>query len=74
MLAVLDPELGGDHDLIAYWRQGSTNQLFIDEWAVDLGGIEEIHTAIDRWSQQFRHLARVLGRTVKEAHAHAAQA
>jgi hypothetical protein len=40
------PQLGGDHHLVAHRRQRLADQLFIGERAIDLGGVEEIHTAV----------------------------
>ena len=36
-----EPELRGDHDLTAERGEGFADELFVDERAVDLGGVEE---------------------------------
>ncbi len=36
-----DAEFGGDHELIASAFDGASDQFFIDEGAVDVGGVEE---------------------------------
>jgi hypothetical protein len=51
LLALLvegEPELGGDDDVLADRREGFTDQLFVDERPVDLGGVEQCDSAIDR--------------------------
>src|SRR6476659_2046863 len=50
LLAVVvecEPELGGDDDLVADRRQGCTDDLFVAERPVDLGGVEEGDSCVD---------------------------
>ena len=69
-----EPELGGDDDLVANGSQGLANEFLIDERAVDLGGVEERDTTLDRRAQQSDHLVAVTGvGAVALAHAHAAK-
>jgi hypothetical protein len=70
----IEPELGGDHDLPAKRRQRFADQFFIRVGAVDLGRVEERDAALDGGGEQGGHLALVLGRAVRVAHAHAAEA
>ena len=69
-----EPELGGDHHLLAERSEGFAHEFFVRVRAVDLGGVEERDAAFDGRPEQRDHLLLVLGRTVAEAHAHAAQA
>ena len=69
----VEPELGGDHDLVAERGQGLAHELLVRERAVDLGGVEEGDAAFDGRPEQRDHLLLVLGRAVREAHAHAAE-
>jgi hypothetical protein len=74
LLVEREPELGGDHHLIADGSQGLANQFLVDERAVDLRGVEERDTALDRRPQQSDHLVAVTGvGAVALAHAHAAE-
>jgi hypothetical protein len=42
--------------LAANRRQRLTDQLFIGKRAIDFGGVEESHAAVNRSPQQPRHL------------------
>jgi hypothetical protein len=43
----VEAELGGDDDLVADGREGFADELFVDEGAVDFGGVEEGDAAVD---------------------------
>ena len=70
----VEPELGGDHHLLADRSKGLTDEFFVDERTVDLGGVKECDPAFHGCPQKSGHLLLVLGRTVGEAHPHAAEA
>ena len=70
----LEPELGGDHHLLAEGGEGFAHEFFVRVRAVDLGGVEEGDAAFDGRPEQGNHLLLVLGRAVGEAHPHAAEA
>ena len=72
--AEVEPELGGDHHLLAEGSKGFAHKLFVGERAIDFGGIKECDAAVHGGPQQRGHLLLVFGRAVAEAHAHAAQA
>ena len=77
LLAVVvecEPELGGDHDLVADRLQGFADELFVDEGAVDLGGVEEGDTALDGGAQQGDVGVPIGAGAVALAHAHRAEA
>src|SRR5215471_10143581 len=69
-----EPELGGDDNLVAQGGERLADEFLVDIRAVDLGGVEERDTQVDRGSQQADHLAAV-ARVGAEAlaHAHAAE-
>jgi hypothetical protein len=69
-----DPELGGDHNLIADRGEGFPDQLFVPERAVGLGGVEEGDAKIHGLAEQSDHPGPVRSWAVGEAHAHAAEA
>ena len=71
--AQVEPELGGDHHLLAEGSEGLAHEFFVRERAVDLGGVEERDAAFDGRPEQGGHLLLVLGRAVGKAHAHAAE-
>ena len=68
-----EPELGGDHHLLAEGSEGFAHEFFVRERAVDFGGIEECDAAFDGRPDQRDHLLLVCSRTVAEAHSHAAE-
>ena len=70
----VEPELGGDHHLVAERGEGLADELLVRERAVDLGGVEERDAAFDGRPEQRDHLLLVHGRAVGEAHPHAAEA
>jgi hypothetical protein len=70
----VEPELGGDHHLIAEGSEGFTYQLLVDERAIDLGGVEERDATFHGCPEKRGHLLLVLGRAVRKAHAHAVEA
>ena len=69
----VEPELGGDHHLLAEGRQRFAHEFFVGERAVDFGGVEERDAEFDGRPDQGDHLLLVFGRTVAEAHSHAAE-
>jgi hypothetical protein len=68
-----EPELGGDHHLITVRGESFLYKLFIGEWAISFGGVEERHAAVDGRTNQRDHFRLVRRRTVAEAHAHTAE-
>jgi hypothetical protein len=74
LLVEREAELGGDDDLVAHGREGFADEFLVAIGAVDLGGVEEGDSAIDRGAQQVDHLATVARvRAEALAHAHAAE-
>ena len=75
LLAVFDAEaeFGGDGHLAAPALQRPAEQFLIDEWAIDLGRVEEGAAEFDGAVQGGDRFGLV-GRTVGLAHAHAAKA
>jgi hypothetical protein len=64
----------GDDDLLAHGREGLADEFLVAIRAVDLGGVEEGDSAVDRGAQQVDHLAAVARvRAEALAHAHAAE-
>ena len=45
--SIVEPELGGDHDLVADRGKCLADELLVGEWPVDLGGVEERDPALD---------------------------
>src|SRR3954471_17768122 len=77
LVAVLverEPELGGDHDVLADRLQRLTDQLLVVERAVDLGGVEQRDAAVHRGSEEGDHLVSWGSWPERLAHAHAAEA
>ena len=77
LVAVLvegEAELGGDDDLVADRLEGLADELLVVERTVDLGGVEEGHSAVDRGAQERDHLLPWRSRPERLAHAHAAEA
>jgi hypothetical protein len=70
----IETELGPYGHLPPEGLQGLANQLFIDEGAVNFGGVEEGDAPFHRGADQRDHLLFVGRGTVGEAHAHAAHA
>jgi hypothetical protein len=69
----VEPELGGDNHLPAQGGEGFAQQLLVGVWAVNLGGIEERDTTLNRRSEQCNHLLFVGRRAVGKTHSHAAK-
>src|SRR5208283_2096951 len=69
----LEPELGGDHHLVAKWSEGFTHELFVCERAIYFCRVEKRDAAFDGRPNQRDHLLLVSWRTVAKAHAHAAE-
>jgi hypothetical protein len=55
-------------------RQRFTDEFLIREWAIDLSSIEKCYAQVDRRPDYRDHLILLAGRTVTEAHTHAAKA
>jgi hypothetical protein len=68
-----DPELGGNHDVRANGSEALSQQLFICERPIGLGGVEERDAAFDGRPKQRDHLPPVGGRAIAVAHSHAAK-
>src|SRR5437868_1746537 len=69
----VEAELRSNHNLFAYRLKCLADQLFICEWSISLGSIEESHSLIASGADQLDHLAFVGGRAVGRGHAHAAE-
>jgi hypothetical protein len=67
------PLRGRELHLPTEGSEGLPHKLFVREWAVGLGRVEEGHTEFDGRPDQRDHLLPVRGRTVHGAHAHAAE-
>src|ERR1700756_4259153 len=52
----LESKFGCDHDLVAHRCQSLANELLIQEWAVDLSGVEEVDTAFHCCPNEGDHL------------------
>ncbi|MNV66056.1 hypothetical protein D3C71_1587900 [compost metagenome] len=72
-MAILEAELGGDHELVAERGQRLAEQFLVEERPIGFGGIEEGHALLDRGAQQRDRLAAVGRRTIAIAQPHAAQ-
>ena len=70
----IEPELGGDDELLSERSEGLADQLLVGKRPVHLGRIEERDAALHRRPKQRGHLPLVLWRAVGKAHAHAAEA
>src|SRR5579864_1329495 len=69
-----ESELRGDDDLRAIGGESFAYELFVCEWAVDFGGIEEGDAPVHGCPDDRDHLFPVSGWTITEAHSHAAKA
>ena len=47
-----EPELGGDHDLVADESQGFADKLLVCKWSISLSGIKEGHAAFHGCADQ----------------------
>ena len=69
----IEPELGGNHHLVAHTHKGLAQQLLVQPRPIHFGRVEEGHATLHRAVQHGDHLFLVLGRPIAKAHAHAAQ-
>jgi hypothetical protein len=69
----VEPKLGGDHHLLADGRERLAHQLLVRERTVDFGGVEEGNPEVDGGPNDGDHLLHIAGRSVAEAHTHAAE-
>ena len=69
-----EPELGGDHDIVADRLQRLTHQFLVVERAVDLGGVEQGDAPVHRGTEERDHLLAWWSWPERLAHAHAAEA
>jgi hypothetical protein len=67
-------KLGGDDDVLPERLQRFANKLLVGERAVDLGGVEEVDTALYSRPDESDHLLAVRSRATVIVQAHAAQA
>ncbi len=67
------PELGGDHDPVAYRFQRFADEFFVFEWTVDFGSVKECDAVFDRRAYKRDHLLRVWYRSKGAAHSHTAE-
>ncbi len=72
--AQIEAEFGGDDQLFAERSESVSHQVLVRVGAIDFGGIEERDAAFDGGAEKRGHLLLVLGRTIRKAHAHAAEA
>jgi hypothetical protein len=66
-----DAELGGQHHFAAARAQHLRQQTFVGAAAVHVGGIEKIHSDVERMVQH-GEIGGLVGRAVEVRHAHAA--
>jgi hypothetical protein len=45
-------EFGGDFHLVAEWRESVAHHLLIRKRTINLGGIEEVNAALDRFADE----------------------
>jgi hypothetical protein len=69
-----EPELGGDDDVLANGLQCLTDQLFVVEGAVDLGGVEQGDAPVHCGPEERDHLVSWRSWAERLTHAHAAEA
>jgi hypothetical protein len=69
-----EAELGGDDDFSAEGGQGFADELLVDEWAVDLGSVEEGDALLDGGADDLDGFVLFRGGAEAEAEAHAAEA
>ena len=69
-----EPELGGDHHLVADRRQGLADELLVGERAVHLGGVEEGDAEVDGGADEGDAVLLADGGAVGVAESHAAEA
>jgi len=71
--AQLEPELGGDHDLLPGRGRGLRHELLVRVGPVDLSGVEERDATLDGRADEAGHFGGVSGGPEAVAHAHAAK-
>jgi len=71
---ILEPELGGNHDVIAEWLQRLANNLFVGEGAIGFRRVEKSDAAFKCGANERNGLLALSGRPIAEAQPHAAQA
>src|SRR5207302_1000243 len=69
----LKTELRCDLDLIAEWSESFTDEFFVGEWSVDLGGIAEGHSTFHGGAYEVDALLLLYGWTETKAQAHATE-
>ena len=73
VLTTLIAELGRQDDLVASALDGPSHEFLVLEWAVHVGGVEEVDAAVERLVNRGNRLA-VVAHAVELAHTHAAEA
>jgi hypothetical protein len=74
LLVEREAEFGGDDDPVPDGGEGLADELLVAIRAVDLGGVEEGDSAVDRGAEQVDHLTAVARvRAEALAHTHAAE-
>lgn len=67
-------KFSGKFDLVSVAvLESLTDEDFVGEWAVDVGGVEKSDAAVDGVVDQSDHVGVGLGRAVEGGHAHAAK-
>src|SRR5262249_49713164 len=64
------PEFRRDDDFAAKRREGFADKFFVQQRAIDLGGIEECNTPFHGGVQKSNHLLFIFWRSVGPAHSH----
>ena len=72
VLAALVAELGGEHDLASAVLDGAPHEQLVRERTVHVGGVEEVHPAVERLVDRGDRLV-VVADPVELAHTHATQ-
>ncbi len=71
--AGVETELGGDHHLIAHWKECLSYQLLVEERAIDFSRVEEGYATFHGFSEKRDHLLFIRRRTVRKTHSHTSQ-
>jgi hypothetical protein len=66
-------ELGRDHVFVPLTLDRLADQLLVGQWAIDLGGVDEVDAELERASDCCYRF-RLVGGAVEGRHAHAAEA
>jgi hypothetical protein len=66
----LEAEFGSDHDIFAEGSESFTDYFFIDERAIDFGGVEERDTTLDSAANELDCFAFLRGGAKTKAKAH----